>query len=237
MGNERPREDFKGQIFGGFREHAVKAAVTGRQEKSCCIVVPLSNKLSAEQLVPPRVRSLDKLGKHLEMRLCDPNWLSRFGAVLKQKQIAKPWPHRLVKSTFAIGCPQVERGAHGLFGTVVEVITKRGANLRLQLYSRDELTVTDNEEIPFFGWSKETGKFQGLAGEYVFVHDPCVYKQSSDKLAEPHHLVAAGDGATGTLVRSPLFDLFLALLLAGTPIVSNSLRYPFVEIEQLAFHS
>ena len=109
--------------------------------------------------------------------------------------------------------------------------------MRLQLYGRDELTVTDDEEIPLFGWSKETGKFQRLAGEYVFVRDPSVYKQSSDKLVEPHHLVAASDGATGTLVRSTLFDLFLALLLAGTPIGSNSLRYPCVEIEQLAFHS
>jgi hypothetical protein len=26
-------------------------------------------------------------------------------------------------------------------------------------------------------------------------------------------------------------------LLAGAPIVSNSLCYPFVEVEQLAFHS
>ena len=71
----------------------------------------------------------------------------------------------------------------------------------------------------------------------MLVRDTGVDEQSGDKLAEPAHLVATGDGATGALVRSSLFDLFLALLLVGTPVVSNSLRYPFVEIGQLAIHS
>jgi len=237
MSSKRPCKHFEGEIFGGFRDHTFKAAVTSRQQKSRCVVLSLPDKLSAEQFVTSRVGSFDELGKDLEVRLYDPDWQAGLCTVLKQKQIAKPWPHRFVKSPFAVSRPKVESSAHGLFGAIVEVVTERGADLRLQLYGCNELTVTDDEEIPFFGWSKETRKFQGLTGEDVFVRDTSVYKQSSDKLAEPHHLVAAGYGATSTLVGSSLFDLSLALLLAGAPVVSNSLRYPFVKIEQLAFHS
>jgi hypothetical protein len=64
-----------------------------------------------------------------------------------------------------------------------------------------------------------------------------VNEQMSDKLTKRDHLRAAGNRATGTLVRSTLFELSLTLPLARTPVVGDGLRYPFIEVGHLVIHS
>jgi hypothetical protein len=56
--------------------------------------------------------------------------------------------------------------------------------LRLEFYSCNQLAITDDEEIPFFGRTKEPREFQGLAKEDVLGRDAGVNKQIRDKLAK-----------------------------------------------------
>src|SRR5439155_20854534 len=122
MRHKRACKDIKGQVFGRLRKPSVQTAVACRQEKRCGVVMPLPDKLAAEQLVAPCIGSVDKFRQDLEVWLCDPHRQPRPCAVLKQKDIAKPWPYRRVKRPFTVCRPQVESTPHRLFGAVVEVI-------------------------------------------------------------------------------------------------------------------
>jgi hypothetical protein len=81
MGNKRPCKDFKGEVFSRLREYSVQAVVTSRQQKSSRVVMPFPDELSAEQLIASCIGGFDKLRKDLEVRLCNPNWLSRLGTI------------------------------------------------------------------------------------------------------------------------------------------------------------
>ena len=71
--------------------------------------------------------------------------------------------------------------ADGLFRPVVEVVAEGRSDLAFQFDSRDQFTLVDDQQIPEFGWPKETGQRQDGAflmdvgmGESIGSNDICL---------------------------------------------------------------
>ena len=62
----------------------------------------------------------------------------------------------IAKRPFAISCLQIKRTAHDLLRTAVEIVSKRGTNLGLELERRDKLAAPQDQHVPLFGRSIET---------------------------------------------------------------------------------
>jgi len=54
----------------------------------------------------------------------------------------------------------------GFFCPVVEIISEGRPNLAFQFDSRDQLILVDNQQIPEFGWPKETGNSEDTILNY-----------------------------------------------------------------------
>jgi hypothetical protein len=96
----------------------------------------------------------------------------------------------------AEGCPKVKGTTNRLFRPIVEVIAKGGPDLGFGLDSGDQCPVTNDEEIPFFGWSEETGKFDGLFSENATVRDSGLCDKFREEVNEAIHLCTACEGTT-----------------------------------------
>jgi hypothetical protein len=85
--------------------------------------------------------------------------------VLKHEEVAKErlWTGKIC--LFSESRPEINGAAYRLLCLIIEIVAKRRADLRFGFNSSDQRPLTDNKEIPFFGWSEETRKFDGLLSE------------------------------------------------------------------------
>lgn len=63
--------------------------------------MPLPDQFSTEEFIAFGIRSIDKLRKDPEVRLLDSNRFLRFGTILKEKDITKPWFDCFIEWQFA----------------------------------------------------------------------------------------------------------------------------------------
>jgi hypothetical protein len=122
---------------------------------------------------------------------------------------------------FSKGRPQVKGAAYCLFRPIVEIVAKGRSDLRFGFDGSDQCPFTDNKEIPFFGWSEETGKFDGPLAENVFLRNPRMRNKFGEEINKSVHLGTAGYCATRTLVCFATFLLFLPLGSPRLPVMSN----------------
>ena len=81
--------------------------------------------------------------------------------------------------------------------------------------------LTDNEEVPFLGWSEETGKFYGFLSENAVPKDSGLNNKFCEEVNETIHLRTASDGATEALISLAACFLFLPLGSPCLPVVGD----------------
>ena len=102
------------------------------------------------------------------MRLFDLDGFRRPLAILQKHHKSEPGTLRRSKCTFSVGCPNVLGSSDGFFGTIVEIVTKRWPDLRLEFDSCDENSLIDNDQIPFLFWSKKAWQFKCRRAMHTF---------------------------------------------------------------------
>jgi len=129
-----------------------------------------------------RVRWWDKNGRpsaysktaFFEMGLLDTNRAVGCLTVLQHKKITQKRLRALKICLFAEGRPKVKGTSHRLFCPVIEIVAKRGTNLRFGFENGDQRVVTDNQKVPFLSGAEETRQFDGLLAEDIRVGDSSV---------------------------------------------------------------
>ena len=145
--------------------------------------------------------------------------------VLKHEKIAQERLWTIEICLLSEGCPEVERATHGFFSSVVEIVAERRTDLRLGLYGCNQYSPLNNEEIPFFGGSEETGQVNGFLLENVLFRQACLNYQVCKKRDNSIHLSPTGHGTAQALIRFASLLLFLPLRGSGLPVLGNgSLR-------------
>jgi len=124
----------------------------------------------------------------------------------------------MIKGPFSKSRPQVESTAYGFLCSVIEIVSKRGTNLRLHFDGNKEAAFGDDQQIPLLCGTKESRYLKkSLLGEYRVGGDTCHVDQTSDKRDKAIHLRAAGNSATRTLVRLSGYLLFRDLSFSCFP--------------------
>ena len=85
--------------------------------------------------------------------------------VLKHEEVAEERLWTIKVCLFSKGCPEIKGAAYCFFCPIIEIVAEGRADLRLGFDSSEQCSLTNNEEIPFFGGSKETRKLNGLLSE------------------------------------------------------------------------
>jgi len=176
------------------------------------------NKLSTKKLIPPHVRGAGKFRKNLEMGFLYPDGPVGCVAIFKHKEISKKRLTSSIEGAFSESCPEVESASHGLFGSVVEIVSKRRAHLRFCFQGRYQPTLFNHEQIPFLGGPEKAGKLQVLFMKNVFLCYAGFNYQLGKKLNEAVHLSAAGYGASQTGIVNASILLLFPLCVAGHPV-------------------
>ena len=115
------------------------------------------NKFSAKQFVPAHVRCSNELGKYLEVGFLNPHRTVRCLAVLQHEEVTKKRLRTFKICSLSECSPEIKGASNGLLCPVVEIISKRGSNLRLGFKGANQRSVSNNEEVPFFGGLKKPG--------------------------------------------------------------------------------
>ena len=82
--------------------------------------------------------------------------------VLQHEEVTKERLWTVKVCLFSEGRPEIKGTAYRLFCPIIKIIAKGRADLGFRLDSGNQCPLTDNEEIPFFSWSEETRKLDGL---------------------------------------------------------------------------
>ena len=122
--------------------------------------MPLEHELSAEQLIPLHVGSIFEFIKYRKMRLPYIYWVLGGPTILKHEEIPKKWLWARTESSFAIRSPEIKSTTHCFLGTVIEVVPKGWADLRLGFNDRKKHALADCKKIPLFCGTKETRQFK-----------------------------------------------------------------------------
>jgi hypothetical protein len=130
------------------------------------------------------------------MRLLDAYRAIRCVAILQHEEVSKEWLWTIKICLFPKSCPEVKSTTNCLFCPIVEIVAKRGTYLGFGFDSSDQCLLADNEEIPFFGWSKETGEYDCLLSENTVPRNTRLYNKFSEKINETVQLHTTGDGTT-----------------------------------------
>jgi hypothetical protein len=68
------------------------------------------------------------------------------------------------------------RTSHGFFGSVVEIVAERRADLRLGLDCREKFLVANDKQVPLLRGPEETRQFVPFLAEHTLLRNPdCAY--------------------------------------------------------------
>src|SRR5579859_4469890 len=149
--------------------------------------------------------------------------------LLEKHQVAQPWFRRGFERSLPIGCPNIYRTPDSLFRPVVVVVSE-GAHLGLELDSRDQLTVRDDQKVPFFLRTIPTWKFDVFLAIDMSFWKAALAQEVTHEIDEAIHLSSTSYcGACSSVFRPRGNSLFLGLSFSGVPEVLYSGPQPIIK--------
>ena len=201
----------------------LRAAVTDRirvlvgHEQSRSRVVAFKYKPFAKYFIPSEVACVCKNGHGRKRTFRKRHRVGRRRRVLKKEKIANPWGFCNAKGAFLVSHPEITSHSENFLGTVVEVVSETSA-LRLQLYCRDKLVISKDNDVPILLGPVVSGDRDRPVEENLRLSESRLYADFTYKFGEAVKLLSSCDLTACTCVASAASFLGGSLLPTRFPI-------------------
>src|SRR4051812_13373082 len=113
----------------------------------------------------------------------NPHRRGRLGVLFQQEHIAEPGSDR-TDAALLVRLPQIHGVAQRFFDPIVEVVSERRTDLRLELDRGDESALVDDYQVPSLGWPIVAGQLNVSPTAYGCFRESLVEKDLLKELGQ-----------------------------------------------------